>query len=132
MVIGEADNTGIHISVPVVDMAEAIDFYTLLPEIRIVERSDELSQLYRGVNRISLKKVDPDSTSLQVDARSRVRARHIGFSVASAAEVDRIESILRIRGYRVISSVTERPDARTMFCCDPSGNQVEIYFDHLV
>ena len=113
-------------------MVAAIEFYSILPDVRIIQRSDDLSQLYTGPNRISLKRVEPDSTSLQSDGCNRVRARHFGFAVASAAEVERIGSILRERNYQLITEVTERLDAHAIFCCDPSGNQIEIYYDRLI
>jgi catechol-2,3-dioxygenase len=123
--------TGLHVSVPVLDMDSAVEFYVDVLGLDIIDRSDDLSQLYIGLNRISLKKVEHESTSLQADGYGRIRARHFGFCVGSPAEVDEIESRLRERNCRIVMGVSERPDARTMFCCDPNGNQIEIYYDRL-
>jgi catechol-2,3-dioxygenase len=128
----DREMTGMHVSVPVLDTGTAIEFYSAFPGVLVIERSDDLCQLYIGPNRISLKKVEPNSTSLQSDGRDRIRARHFGFAVASASEVDQIELLLRERGHDIIAGASERPDARAMFCCDPSGNQIEVYFDRLV
>lgn len=109
-------------------MAEAIEFYCELG-LRVVEKSEDLAQLYMGGNRISLKRVDEGSSSLQAGGSAGVRARHIGFRVASRRDVDRTEEILRAQGRQIVLPSHDRPDSRTMFCCDPSGNQIEIYYD---
>lgn len=119
----------LHISIPVLDMDKTVMFYVEIFGMQIVSKTDSLTQLYWGDHRISLKKTKLGSSSLQRDSSEGIRSRHIGFRVNSAKDVDLAAAQLLARGINIIYGPEERTDGRTMFCCDPSGNQVEVYYE---
>lgn len=119
----------LHISIPVLDMEAAVGFYTEIFGLKVISKSDPLTQLYFDNHRISLKKTKADSSSLQKDAFTGIRSRHFGFRVESREEIDRINKQLQEKGIDVIAGPQDRDDGRTLFCADPSGNQIEIYFE---
>lgn len=123
------DVIALHISIPVLDMEAAVHFYTEIFGLKVIYKSDSLTQLYFNNHRISLKKTKADSSSLQKDAFAGIRSRHFGFRVASPEEIDQINKQLQEKGFDIIAGPQDRADGRTLFCADPSGNQIEIYFE---
>ncbi len=118
---------GIHVSVPTTAMKEAIAFYCGLLRLEIVSSSDDLTQLSIGRHRISLKAVAPTSESLQRGGSAGIRARHFGFRVRTREEVDAFAEIAAAKGHVLVAGPLTRAGERTVFCLDPSGNQVEVY-----
>lgn len=117
----------IHISVPVIDMEATVKFYIDVLGLRISEKSNDLTQLYSGIHLISLRRTRPESESIQRDSNNGIRSRHFGFRMESRADVDCVFSKLSTKGVKVLIGNAERPGVYSLFCADPSGNQVEIY-----
>lgn len=120
---------GLHVSVPTLDMQRALDFYVGMLGLRVAEVGEDLSQLYVGLDRVSLKRVSPSSPSLQIDGTTALHARHFGFRVASRHIVDALEKRLRETDVMIVVPSEDRGSERTLLCCDPSGNQVEIFYE---
>jgi catechol-2,3-dioxygenase len=120
----------LHIAIPVVDLAATTRFYTSVFGLVVHSASDEegLYQLGFRDHRISLRRVATDSVSLQRDADIGIRSRHFGFEVPSEEEVDSSRAQILAHGGRVVSGPIDREDGRALFCVDPSGNQVEVYW----
>jgi extradiol dioxygenase family protein len=120
--------TGLHVSVPVLDLADAVRFYTEVFDLTVFGTGDELCQLGINGHRISIRKTAARSSSIQRDGTTGIRARHFGFRVASREDVDRCRARVVAAGGAIVTEPAERDDGYTCFCCDPSGNQVEIYY----
>jgi catechol-2,3-dioxygenase len=118
----------VHISVPVTDVEAAVRFYECLLNLTVFSRDGLLCQLGFDRHRISIRQTGADSPSLQRDAAAGMRARHFGFRLESRGDVDLCFARVLSCGGRTVSSPSEREDGYTFFCCDPSGNQVEIYY----
>jgi extradiol dioxygenase family protein len=121
--------TAAHISLPTLDLDVAERFYVGAFDASVVSRLDGLTNLRVADHRVSLRKVDATSTSLQRDADTRLRARHFGFAVATPHDVDVASQVLMDLGAKPVVGPADRYDGRTFVCCDPSGNQLEIYYE---
>ena len=119
---------GVHVSVPTIDMASGVRFYVDILGLTVVSESDDLTQLTVGGDRISLKRVSLDSVSLQ-RAATEIRARHFGFRIESIEALGSIARAVEYAGHYVVQEISERGDELTFFCLDPSGNQVELYYE---
>jgi extradiol dioxygenase family protein len=118
-----------HVSLPVLDLEAAERFYVTAFAASIASRFEGLTNLRVGSHRLSLRKVDTASTSLQTGAEDRLRARHWGFGVSVPREVDAASQVLLALGATSVLGPVDRDDGRTFVCCDPSGNQLEIYYE---
>ena len=118
----------LHIAIPVLNVQAAVDFYTGVLGLVVHAQSAELCQLGFEEHRISLRRARPDSVSLQKDADAGIRSRHFGFEVALQEDLDTAAEDVIAHGGRVLLGPMEREDGRALFCLDPSGNQVEIYW----
>ena len=119
----------LHIALPVIDMGTAVSFYTELFGLNVTSIGDEYTHLYYGPHRVSLIKTTPCSPSIQTGGAERKRSRHFGFHVESADEADAFATKLVKMGVKIVSGPENRGKERTLFFVDPSGNQVEIYYE---
>lgn len=119
----------LHVSVPVLDPAEAETFYSVAFGVRTTDRTPTLVTMEIAGQRLTLRKVADDSTSLQRGARDGLRARHFGFGVPTPQEVDMAVDVLVALGAHLVVEPTDRYDGRSAVFCDQSGNQVEVYFE---
>lgn len=122
----------LHVSVPVLDPAEAEHFYSAAFGARTTGRSPSLVAMDLAGQRLALRMVAEDSQSLQRGARDGLRARHFGFAVQTPEEVDAAAHALVELGAELVVGPTDRSDGRSAIFCDRSGNQIEVYFqeDH--
>lgn len=118
----------LHVSVPVLDLDEAVRFYSAAFGARLISRSPQLSTMDMAGQRLALRQVEPGSSSLQRGGDVRLRARHFGFGVATPAEVDAAAERLPALGARLVVEPSDRADGRSVVLCDQSGNQLEVYF----
>lgn len=118
----------LHVSVPVLDLDEAVQFYGAAFGARLISRSPQLATMDVAGQRLALRQVEPDSSSLQHGGDVRLRARHFGFGVATRAEVDAAAERLPALGARIVVEPSDRADGRSVVLCDRSGNQLEVYF----
>jgi extradiol dioxygenase family protein len=118
----------LHVSVPVLDIAEAERFYSRGFGARTVMRTPSLVAMDLAGQRLALRQVTAASVSLQRGAREGLRARHFGFGVARPSEVDASVGPLEDLGAELVVEPTDRSDGRSAMFCDRSGNQIEVYF----
>lgn len=118
----------LHISIPVTDIKGAVRFYVDAFGLKVFKTEDLLCQLGHGSHRLSVKQTRSDSPSLQTDGVSGVRARHFGFRVGSRNDVHACRDKVVAAGGIIVAEPEEREDGCRFFCCDPSGNQVEVYY----
>ena len=119
----------LHIAVPTVDMEKAVAFYTELFGLEATTTTDQYAHLYYGPHKISLLKTSLDSPSIQVGASEGKRSRHFGFHVDSPEEVDKFAAKLAEMGATIVAGPEDQGNERRLFFVDPSGNQVEVYFE---
>jgi extradiol dioxygenase family protein len=118
----------LHVSVPVLDLAEAERFYSEAFGARKLSRAHRLTTMDVAGQRLALRQVGEDSSSLQPNGRDGLRARHFGFGVATPAEVDVASERLPALGATVVVGPSDRADGRSAVFCDRSGNQLEVYY----
>lgn len=129
--MGSMQLTALHICIPVLNMDDSITFYREMFGLRVAVQIEGLTQLYLGENLISLKKTTNDSPSLQRDGWKGVRARHFGFRVRNEQELNALASNLKDRGIQFVPGSGSPHEGTSIFCVDPSGNQIEIYYELL-
>lgn len=118
----------LHVSVPVLDLAEAERFYSEAFGARTLSREPRLTTMDVAGQRLALRQVESDSSSLQPNGRDGLRARHFGFGVATPAEVDSASERLPALGAAMVVGPSDRADGRSAIFCDRSGNQLEVYY----
>lgn len=118
----------LHVSVPVLDLAEAEQFYSEAFGASTLSRTPRLTTMDVAGQRLALRQVGEESSSLQPNGRDGLRARHFGFGVATPAEVDAVSARLPALGATVVVGPSDRADGRSAIFCDQSGNQLEIYY----
>jgi catechol-2,3-dioxygenase len=118
-----------HVAVPVLDLDESIVFYEQLLGLELGAHDESGAHMYVGRSRISLRVTTRDSRSLQRDGRDEVRSRHFGLRVPRRSDVDELADALRQARIDAVSGPEDRADGRAVFFCDPSGNQIEVYFE---
>lgn len=123
---------GVHVCVPSLDVDQTLHFYSTMFSLTVLARTSDLIHLDIAGAKVSLRQVAPGSTSLQSDGLLRIRARHFGFRLETPEAVDGCERALPDAGGQLVMGAQWTSDegggsTYCMFCCDPSGNQVEIY-----
>lgn len=118
----------IHIAIPVLDMPVAVSFYTHVFGLKVRSQSDDLCQLSFDTHRFSLRRTRASSASLQQNAESGIRSRHFGFEVPGREDVGKAAEEVMRHGGKIVVGPMEREDGSALFCVDPSGNQIEIYW----
>jgi len=119
----------LHVAIPTLDIEKAVAFYTQLFGLKPTRVAEQYAHLYYGPHRISLLKTGPDSPSLQQGATEGKRSRHFGFHAGSPEEVDDLARRAAAMGATIVAGPEDSGDERRFFFVDPSGNQIEVYFE---
>jgi catechol-2,3-dioxygenase len=121
-----------HLCIPALDLTEAITFYQTFFDLRLECIEDGTAQMYFGPHRVSIRKTSVDSDSLQRHTSDRrIFSRHIGFAVSNPSKVEALAVHFKTKGLKHFGPLRRR-DAIALFCADPSGNQIEVYYDLLL
>jgi extradiol dioxygenase family protein len=121
----------LHVSVPVLDLAEAESFYRDAFGAQTDARTDDLATMSVRGHRLALRRVTLESDSLQKGGADRLRSRHFGFGVSTPDEVDEAVQPLTGLGAKLVVPPADRVDGRSAIFCDRSGNQLEIYYQEV-
>jgi len=113
-----------HVALSVRDIAASERFYVDLLGMQVEWRPDAHNiYLTSGGDSLALHHAD----TAQVDDNLAQRLDHIGFFVGSAAQVDTWFAWLGSHGVAMRSEPrTHRDGARSFYCQDPDGTQVQI------
>lgn len=111
-----------HVALRVSRFDACLEFYTELMGLAVEWRPDEdTAFLTSGDDNLALHRVS------EPPAADGQRLDHIGFVVATRAEVDRRYEELRSRGAAVSDPPRDHRDgARSFMCRDPDGTEIQV------
>lgn len=114
-----------HVALNVHELEVCEHFYTGLLGMEVEWRPDaDNVYLSSGNDNLALHRVGEE-----VAAGCAQRLDHIGFFIASKADVDDWHDFLKEQGVPVMAPpVTHRDGARSFYCSDPEGTIVQIIF----
>jgi len=118
-----------HLAMLVPNLEECERFYVDLLGMKVLHRAHaDLVYLTCGNDNLSLgrrKSGDPPDGPQRMD--------HFGFIVDSREEVDAWHDFLKSRGVVIVSPPSDHSDgARSFYCLDPAGNEVQPLYHPLV
>ncbi|MFV2061458.1 MAG: VOC family protein [Gammaproteobacteria bacterium] len=112
-----------HVALCVTDLPACEHFYVELMAMAVEWRPDDDNVYLTSGN---------DNLALHRDARSfdgPQRLDHIGFIIATAADVDSWYEYLVSNNVKILKEPkTHRDGARSFYCADPDGNTVQIIY----
>ena len=114
-----------HVALNVRDLESCERFYAGLLGMAVEWRPDaDNVYLSSGNDNLALHRSNGDSP-----AESGQRLDHIGFFIASEAEVDDWHAFLKESGVQIKAAPkTHRDGARSFYCSDPEGTIVQLIF----
>lgn len=115
-----------HVALFVRDLAACERFYVDLVGMQVEWRPDERNvYLTSGTDNLALHQADADAGQARDEATQRLD--HIGFFVAAPEDVDAWFDWLTSHGVRMRTQPrTHRDGARSFYCYDPDGTQVQV------
>jgi catechol 2,3-dioxygenase-like lactoylglutathione lyase family enzyme len=121
-----------HVALAVADVARAEAFYTGVLGFRVEWRPDPDNVYLRlGADNLALHAHTPRDAD---DARAFAERRgqhlaHLGIVVKRPADVDEWAAHLRAHAVPIVAEPrTHRDGARSLYCRDPDGNEVQILY----
>ena len=114
-----------HVALNVRDLAACEAFYVGLLGMAVEWRPDaDNLYLTSGNDNLALHRAGEE-----LPAAAGQRLDHIGFFIASEAEVDRWHDFLKARGVHIKTlPKTHRDGARSFYCSDPEGTTVQLIY----
>jgi catechol 2,3-dioxygenase-like lactoylglutathione lyase family enzyme len=126
-----------HVALAVADVARAEAFYCGVLGFRVEWRPD-LDNLYLrlGADNLALHRyhppkgaADPIEDTRAFNERRGQHLAHLGVVVKQPADVDAWAAHLRAHGVHLTAEPrTHRDGARSLYCADPDGNEVQILY----
>jgi catechol 2,3-dioxygenase-like lactoylglutathione lyase family enzyme len=120
-----------HLALQVSDVAAAEAFYVGVIGFTVEWRPDPDNLYLRlaGDNLAlhAFHPVDADDLSA-FEKRRGQRLAHLGIVVRRPEEVDAWAAHLKARGVRISEPRTHRDGARSLYCADPDGNEVQVLY----
>jgi catechol 2,3-dioxygenase-like lactoylglutathione lyase family enzyme len=121
-----------HLALSVSDMARAEAFYGGVLGFQVEWRPDPDNLYMRlGLDNLALHTFQPRDAADQQAFTSRAgqRLNHLGIVVPKPEDVDAWAAHLSAHGVKILAAPkTHRDGARSLYCADPDGNEVQILY----
>lgn len=114
-----------HLALQVMDLSACVNFYTELLGMEIEwQPDDDNVYLSSGHDNLALHRATATRAPHNQQALD-----HLGFIIASKAEVDQWHDFLSERGVTILCAPKDHRDgARSFYCKDPDGNVVQLIY----